>query len=452
MKLNEFEEIEREMQLDKSFFFGVTWWDLWRYSLYSMLSQPSLRHKNKEHISFRVLFQGITRLRHFFNKDKSIFILRHPRLKREGHLYVDVYTDIVGRNLAELGYRPIYFEKKIVPPRRLDSGAIYPLTLIFSISSFLASIVPILFLSKLAPKVVDDALCRLRVSDQKHLKAVIFRSVLSFRVRVFFYRLLFKLNKPSALFLVVSCGNEDIVCAAKKEGVVSIELQHGSPARGKLNYDYSNSIDKSYFPEVFLSFGPFFSDRIHLPSPCKRVVNFGYPYLQHKRRNISEGRNKKYDLLVLSQPDCDCYIVDFLRGLIKGLPDNFSILVQLHPQYYSNHNPYSELECVNFKVADSLESSLYEAFSLSRSAITVYSTAIYEARAFGLKTFVLLEERNLLRNFLCLDEVVAVDPGDAVVDSVKRIVEGIAACDGGVLNVFSDYSLKNIEELMRLID
>jgi len=450
MKLEEFEKIEQELQLDTETLFGVAWWDLWRYTIYVASSQPDERRLNKSQRPLRLLWQGITHLRYFFKRRRTIFILRHPRFKREENRYVDIYTDIIGRDLANLGYSALYLEKQTGQSRPLDTGPIYPLALMFSLSALIARMTPSFLLGKGKLRKVANVLQKLGVANRRLNEKLVFRSVVGFRVRVLLYRLLFKVNKPKVLFLVVSCGNEDIICAASMEGVLSIELQHGSPTRGKLNYDYSNSIEKRYFPDVFLSFGPFFSSRIQLPAKCKHIVDFGYPYLQHKRKNVRGGRQKKYDLLVLSQPDCDNYIVLFLSKLVQILPKSFSIRVQLHPQYFSQQNPYSELEGPNFDVADSLKSSLYDAFNLSRSAITVYSTAIYEARAFGLQAFVLLEERNLLNEFLALGEAVAIDPCDNIRYNLNKITDGISSSDSNASSVFAVYSRENIEGIMRL--
>lgn len=451
MKLKEFEKIEREMQLDRSIVFNVAWWDLWRYSLYSRSRKVEVSRKRNVHLPVWRFFQGITRLKCFFVKGQSVVVLRHPRFKKEGHRYIDIYTDIIGRDLEELGYKPLYLEKSTTQSRDLDQGPVYPLDLIAATASLVSKLMPIFFLKSSSSTFIYEVLHRLGVSDPELIRKIIFRSIVSFKVRVLFYRVIIKLTKPRGLFLVVSCGNEDIICAAKKESVVSIELQHGSPTRGKMNYDYSNDIDKTYFPDFFLSFGQFFTNQLDLPSPCKSVINFGYPYLQDKYRQLGKSWHKKYDLLVLSQPDCDTYIVEFLKTLIKRLPKDFSILVQLHPQYFSKVNPYGLLECPNLEVADSIESSLYEAFSVSKSAITVYSTAIYEAKMFGLKAFVLSDERNYLREFLRLEDVVEINPSGLVDNNVSKIVKGIAKSNNDSLKLFSVYSKEKLKEVLNLI-
>jgi hypothetical protein len=189
-----------------------------------------------------------------------------------------------------------------------------------------------------------------------------------------------------------------------------------------------------------------------LPSPCKQIINFGYPFLQDKYQKLNRIRIKKYDLLVLSQPDCDAYIVLFLEKLIKKLPVDFLILVQLHPQYFSKINPYSALECANLTVADSIENSLYEAFSLSKSAITVYSTAIYEAKLFGLKTFILLDKHNYLIEFSSLNDVVVINSNNQIDDSIKILVNGVSGSCNKSLSVFEEYSIEKIEEVLKFVN
>jgi len=189
-----------------------------------------------------------------------------------------------------------------------------------------------------------------------------------------------------------------------------------------------------------------------LPSTCKQVTNFGYPFLQDQYQKLGGIGHKKYDLLVLSQPDCDAYIVEFLEKLIKRLPVDFLIIVQLHPQYFSKSNPYSVLGCANLTIADSIENSLYEAFCLSKSAITVYSTAIYEAKLFGLKTFVLLDECNYLSEFSRLEGVVAINSNNQLDDVIKKLVNGVAGSNNESLSLFEEYSIEKVEEVLKFVN
>ena len=64
-------------------------------------------------------------------------------------------------------------------------------------------------------------------------------------------RFFFKIKKPKTLFIVVSHTQEATIAAAKSLGITTIELQHGSPVRGKLNYDYTSGIKKKSFPDFF---------------------------------------------------------------------------------------------------------------------------------------------------------------------------------------------------------
>jgi mannitol-1-phosphate/altronate dehydrogenase len=63
---------------------------------------------------------------------------------------------------------------------------------------------------------------------------------------------------------------------------------------------------------------------------------------------------------------------------------------------------------------------------------------------------VLLEERNLLNEFLALGEAVAIDPCDNIRYNFNKITDGISSFDSNASSVFADYSRENIEGIMGL--
>ena len=99
---------------------------------------------------------------------------------------------------------------------------------------------------------------------------------------------------------IFSCaGNEPLIAAAKAAKIPVLELRYGSPARGKLNYDYSSGITKTNFPDYFLSFGQYWSRSLSLPLSSRKIINFGFPYL-YQKLNYSEVP-KENCLFVISQ-------------------------------------------------------------------------------------------------------------------------------------------------------
>jgi hypothetical protein len=170
---DEFEKIERDMALDRSIVFGVYWWDLWMYPLYQNIIRAGVQKKHKPLLPLRRLFQGITRLSYLFVRKRSILILRHPRFKMEGDRYVDIYTEIVGGHLEDLGYNPVYLEKRTPQSKRLDPVPVYPLDLIAAISSLLAKVASVSLMKRFSLSYVDKVLYRFGVSDPKSLGKII---------------------------------------------------------------------------------------------------------------------------------------------------------------------------------------------------------------------------------------------------------------------------------------
>ena len=110
----------------------------------------------------------------------------------------------------------------------------------------------------------------------------------------------FKLKKLKLLFVVASHTREATIAAAKSLGITTIELQHGSPARGKLNYDYISGIKKRNSPNFFSSFGEFWSKNCKLPIDKNKIISFGNPYL-YKKINSYSHIVKEDRLVLISQ-------------------------------------------------------------------------------------------------------------------------------------------------------
>ena len=198
----------------------------------------------------------------------------------------------------------------------------------------------------------------------------------------------FKIKKPKVFFIVVSAGNEPIIAAAKSENINTLELQHGSPTRGKLNYDYSSGIKKNSFPDWFLSFGNYWSSDFKLPINKERIIPIGYSYLNKKILKYSHIK-KENRLVIISQPRYANELVELAIDIAKSFSNKIVVEFKPHPMEYSINNEldYSEkLKSSGIFISD-IKTDLYEVFAKSRWQVGVYSTALYEGLCFGCSCF-----------------------------------------------------------------
>jgi hypothetical protein len=177
--------------------------------------------------------------------------------------------------------------------------------------------------------------------------------------------------------------------AAKDLNILTIELQHGSPQRGKLNYDYSNRIKKQSFPDYFISFGDYWLKNISLPIKRKNMISFGYPYLSNQYSKFSD--NEKSDcLVVISQPVHFEVLSDFALNLKELYSSKLNIIFKPHPAdyKYNNSEKFNRLNDAKIRVS-SKNDDLYFLLSKSKWVLGVFSTALYEAIYFRNFCFIL---------------------------------------------------------------
>ena len=188
-----------------------------------------------------------------------------------------------------------------------------------------------------------------------------------------------------------------MVSAAKKLKIPTLELQHGSPVRGKLNYDYSNGINHSSFPDWFLCFSKFWKKDLEklLPINSEKILIFGFPYINSfykkevtNKSEFYEFNNKKV-ILILSQPTIANELIDFTIKLRESLDKEIKIIFKPHPfEYKSKEKILHKLSLKSILIPKET-TSLSEIFAISNCQLGVYSTAIYEGLNFGLKTYIL---------------------------------------------------------------
>ena len=202
-------------------------------------------------------------------------------------------------------------------------------------------------------------------------------------------RLFFKIKKPKLFFIVVSETHEAIISAAKFENIPTIELQHGSPAKGKINYDFSSGIKKSTFPDLFLSYGKFWNLNTLLPIDKKNIITFGYPYLQSKLEKFSNIKKENH-LVVISQLVNSMELMNFAIKVSQFFKGRITVEYKPHPSEYHmlEGSHFNVLRNTGVKISAEKD-DLYKIFAKSKWQVGVYSTALYEGLKFGVACFIL---------------------------------------------------------------
>jgi hypothetical protein len=201
------------------------------------------------------------------------------------------------------------------------------------------------------------------------------------------YKLLLKRINPSIVVTVVSYGDETLIEACKRMNIPVVELQHGTPQSRHYGYVYPENEPKEMFPDYFLSFGEFWSKNIPFPIPDNRVITVGYPYLE-KRLNAYNDINPASQILFISQGTIGAELSKFAIEVNQHPDIEYDIVYKLHPGEYDRwKKEYPWLVDAEFEVIDTSEPPLYQLFAESTVQVGVYSTAVYEGLAFSLETY-----------------------------------------------------------------
>jgi len=437
--LDKFEKFEISNHLDKKILFGIYWWDVLRVPIYENLIlklkkknlYKSYESKNfdklnnfyallkKIYLYFFLFFKIFSFNSPIWIKRNSYIVFGHPRRLLENNIYLDKYTDpflelfnsnkkfcVIEKPVNDIikfpnslaHYKPAITKNLFYSESLFFLFYIFKIFLRFKISK--KSLKEINFINKDFKK---------RFKLNINLLKKIFYLLPKFKSEYYVYRLLFKIKKPKKIFIVCSAGSEAIIVAAKSLNIQTYELQHGSPSRGKLNYDYSSGISKFSFPDYFLSFGSFWTRNVKLPISDKNIIQIGFPYL-NKKRNLK--LKKLNQLLIISQIGKNKELINLTLKIRKLLSKRINIIFKFHPSENINviEHLAKNLKKNKITVIKDKSSDLYKYLSESKWILGVNSTSLYEALAFNCIIFVLKVPgyefmKNLIRkNFFTLIE------------------------------------------------
>lgn len=462
--LNRFEFIEKKLNLDKSLISQVPWWDMLRYKLFKeILFDLGLREKKKDEkkTNFKKKFFKILKIKNytydffkffstkspFWIKKKSNIILGHPRRKLEEKIYVDPYSDpFIDLFPSSINFSVI--ERKDINNKHLSpvktKNIFYADTLNYlgSIFSKFQRVklneIDLLIISKLEKSLYEEFSLKIDIK-QKLIKMI--KKWLGTHLIMSFF---FKIKKPKLLIIVVSAGQEAIISAAKSLNITTLELQHGTPSRGKLNYDYSSGIEKKSFPEYFLSFGDFWPLDCELPIEKTKIIPFGYPYLFNKKNKYSNIK-KENRLVIVSQSDFTNQLSSFAQKIVKKFSNDIIVEYKPHPYEYIGPEPKYFQELRNSGVIISKkQSNIYEIFARSRWQVGVFSTALYEGLYFNVACFVLnISGSEHMKKMIELDIV-------RLISSPEEIDLNLKVDNNKINKIFSFPNQKNIDYITSL--
>ncbi|MBN2177349.1 MAG: hypothetical protein JW722_06790 [Demequinaceae bacterium] len=179
------------------------------------------------------------------------------------------------------------------------------------------------------------------------------------------------------------------IAMMKDRGIRVVEPQHGWIGLAHPAYNFGRAMKdpvlQRTFPDALLTFGDFWSSQIRFPA---EVVSVGKPHIEEMTAGApSLGERSKEILVVSSVTDPD-EMTDFTLALRQALPDSWRVAFRPHPSERADVGErYSRLMGASGVFLDH-RSDVFESLREVRAVVGVQSTVLFEALAFGCRTFV----------------------------------------------------------------
>lgn len=214
----------------------------------------------------------------------------------------------------------------------------------------------------------------------------------NFRAEYRFYSYLFKAKRIRKIFLTQNGIQKALLAAASDRHITVSEFQHGIIDPGHLAYNYPDSItnaDNIYVPDLFLSFGEFWTNGIHFP--VKKVISMG----NTAYFNGALSPEKKADRDALTVASSDIFgkrLAELTKAFSQKNPQ-VQIYFKLHPNQFREREWY-ESDFMGFEHIAVIcnEYSIPELIIRSKGVLAIQSTAVYEALQANRQVFILQED------------------------------------------------------------
>lgn len=231
-------------------------------------------------------------------------------------------------------------------------------------------------------------------TELKALEEQLIKIVLECRTLQYYYMQVLNTIQPKVIVEVVGYSKMCMIIneLAKKMGIITMELQHGTMHSEHAAYQYANDCQLiNQFPDMLLVFSDYWKHCVQVPIKKDMIKTVGFPYFERKLAQYSHVQNSSIkNILFVSQGTIGKELSKMASELNQLLdPSKYHIVYKLHPEeYFGWQERYPWLIQPTIEVVDSLEHNIYEYFAMSDIQVGVYSTALFEGLGFGLFTYI----------------------------------------------------------------
>ncbi|MBN2342983.1 MAG: hypothetical protein JXX29_13015 [Deltaproteobacteria bacterium] len=358
---------------------------------------------------------------------KKYLVFDHPRKVRVNDEYQDIYTSALLQTLPaeETEVYENWYSGHHLMPNTGNRNVLDDL----AVGAAFAQLRPVRFTPEERQRIstIENDL-KEAFGQSFPLKKKIAREIRHHKFCVRYFTRLLTKKKPERIFLVVSYSwyKRALITAAKKLGIESVELQHGTFSPYHLGYNFPQaSLTVECFPNRFFSFGDYWNRLARLPISADKITTFGFAHFHTQLANLPKTERDGKRILFISQGVIGKQLAKLCGALALALPD-YRIAYKLHPGEYTLwKTDYPALveasKQPNIEIVDNNNSGLYEEFARATYMIGVFSTAIYEGLALGCKTFVVdLPGVEYMDGLVENKMVIKVQSAENIVDHIQQ--------------------------------
>ncbi|WP_347353742.1 hypothetical protein [Acetoanaerobium noterae] len=193
----------------------------------------------------------------------------------------------------------------------------------------------------------------------------------------------YTLSKSATKIVFISTGsygnNIGIQSAATDIGIHTVELQHGEISPSHYAYNCAKPVIdhphiSRYMPHYFLSYGPFWHDRIASPS---KLVPMGNPFFTMAAQTAAQCMGR--GILFALSDEYESF-TPYISAAIRAFPDR-EVIVRPHPHCREAFaaSSIAKLEGYTLDTA----ATIYSTFARAETVISTGSTTLFEAAASG---------------------------------------------------------------------
>ncbi|MBW2529005.1 MAG: hypothetical protein JRI23_32815 [Deltaproteobacteria bacterium] len=194
--------------------------------------------------------------------------------------------------------------------------------------------------------------------------------------------------EPKLIVLVVHYSYRclPLTATARERGIPVAELQHGTLGETHLAYNVAPGRRPPGFPDYLLTFGDWWRDHTPgLPLAAEAAPAIGYAWLDayaaRTPRRCPAGNPRT--VLFVSQGTIGPELSRLATELAARKPGAYRIRYKLHPgELMGWRERYPWLVGTDIQVIDE-PTNIYDEFTQAETVVGVYSTALFEALAFG---------------------------------------------------------------------